>query len=83
MVPWNAVRMKIQLKLMGILKDRTPPDGLLELVEGSRIEDVLRELTIDVKSIQVITVNGSLERDRTRVLEDGDELSVIPPVGGG
>jgi len=75
--------MRIQLKLMGVLKDRTPEDGSLELTAGSSVEDALRALAIELDRIQVFTVNGSLERDRGRVLEDGDELSVIPPVGGG
>ncbi|MBP90304.1 MAG: molybdopterin synthase sulfur carrier subunit [Planctomycetaceae bacterium] len=75
--------MKIQLKLMGVLKDKTPEDGSLELVDGSTVEDTLRALDIDTERVQVFTVNGSLERDRARVLAEGDELSVIPPVGGG
>ena len=81
--PRKTVRMKIQIKLMGVLKDRTPEDGSLELTDGASVEDVLRALDIESERVQVITVNGSLERDRARVLEAGDELSVIPPVGGG
>ena len=75
--------MKIQLKLMGVLKSRTPEGGSIELADGSSVEDALRALAIESASVQVFTVNGSLERNRARVLEEGDELSVIPPVGGG
>ncbi len=75
--------MKVRLKLMGVLKTKTPEDGQLELEDGATIEDVLRALDVPVESVQVFTVNGSLERDRSRVLSDGDELSVLPPAVGG
>jgi sulfur carrier protein ThiS len=75
--------MQIQLKLMGVLKQQSTPDSKLELADGATIEDALKALEVPSKSVQVFTVNGSLERNRERVLVDGDELSVIPPVGGG
>lgn len=75
--------MEVKLKLMGILKDRMPESGALELADGATVQDALNTLEIDAKTIQVLTVNGSFERDRGRVLSAGDELSVIPPVGGG
>ncbi len=40
-------------------------------------------LDIPVDSVQVFTVNGELVRDKQRVLSDGNELTVLPPVGGG
>jgi molybdopterin converting factor small subunit len=73
----------IRLKLMGILKPRTPPGGVLEVADGATIDDVLRALDIVPQSIRVFTVNGEFERDRSRALAANDELSAIPPVGGG
>ena len=75
--------MKIQLKLMGVLKERSPEGGQLSLPDGATIEEALTALEIPGDSVQVFTVNGKLERDRSRVLVESDELSVIPPVGGG
>lgn len=75
--------MEIQLKLMGVLKDRTPDDGKLEVADGATILDVLAALEIQPDSVQTFTVNGQLERDRSRELAGGDELSILPPVGGG
>ena len=75
--------MRVQLKLMGFLKAKTPADGELQLPEGGTIEDVLRALEIAVESVQVFTVNGNFVRDRNHTLADGDELTVLPPVGGG
>ncbi len=75
--------MIIRLKLMGVIKDRTPEGGALEIADGATITDVLAALDIAADSVQTFTVNGRLERDRSRTLADGDELSILPPVGGG
>jgi hypothetical protein len=75
--------MLIRLKLMGMLKARTPPGGALEVADGATIDDVLRALDIVSPALRVFTVNGVFERDRSRVLAPDDELTAIPPVGGG
>jgi sulfur carrier protein ThiS len=75
--------MQIRLKLMGMLKARTPAGGVLEVADGATIDDVLHALGITSQTLRVFTVNGQFERDRSRVLAANDELSVIPPVGGG
>ncbi|MEO7156256.1 MAG: MoaD/ThiS family protein [Vicinamibacterales bacterium] len=75
--------MQIRLKLMGVLKARTPPGGEIELADGATIDDVLRALDIAPEKLKVFTVNGQFERDRSRMLAPNDELTVIPPVGGG
>jgi sulfur carrier protein ThiS len=75
--------MQIRLKLMGMLKAKTPAGGALEVADGATIDDVLRALEIAPHTIRVFTVNGEFERDRSRVLAPNDELSAIPPVGGG
>jgi sulfur carrier protein ThiS len=75
--------VQIRLKLMGMLKARTPPGGAIEVADGATIDDVLRALDIAPQTVRVFTVNGEFERDRARVLAPNDELSAIPPVGGG
>jgi molybdopterin converting factor small subunit len=75
--------MKINIKLMGVLKDKTPSDGTLDLTDGATIADALTALGISSDTVQVCTVNGRLERDLQNPLAAGDELSVVPPVGGG
>ena len=75
--------MKIQVKLMGVLKDKNPPDHELELSDGDSIETALTALDIPIDSVQVFTINGQIVRDRGHALSEGDELTVLPPVGGG
>lgn len=75
--------MRIRLKLMGVLKAKTPVGGALDVPEGATIADVLQALDIAPERLRVFTINGQFERDRARVLAPDDELTVIPPVGGG
>lgn len=75
--------MEIQIKLMGMLAGKTPADGKLQLQDGDSIEQALVALDIPVDSVAAFTVNGSLVKDRQHVLTAGDEVTVLPPVGGG
>ena len=75
--------MRIQIKAMGMLKERTPPGGVLELEGSPTIADMLDQLEIDAEAIQAVTINGAIERDQSRRLVDGDDIVILPPVGGG
>lgn len=75
--------MHVRIKLSGFLKEKTPNGGTLELPAAATIDDVLARLGIQAASVQSSLVNGKFERNRGRVLQDGDELSLLPPVGGG
>jgi sulfur carrier protein ThiS len=75
--------MRIRIKLMGMLKSRTPEGGALEVADGATIEDALHALGLAPQATHVVSVNGRLERDRRRALAPDDELTVVPPVGGG
>ena len=75
--------MKIKIKLMGMLKDRTPEGGELELPDNGTISDVLTVLEIDPDSVQAFSINGAIQRDKATKINDNDELTVLPPVGGG
>lgn len=75
--------MKIKLKLMGMLKEKTPENGEMELAQGAVINDVLENLGVPEGTVKVFTVNGDVVRDTSFPLSEGDELTVLPPVGGG
>ena len=75
--------MQITVKLMGMLAAQAPGDGQLQLHDGASIEDALLALDIPVDSVAAFTVNGSLVKDRQQALAEGDDLTVLPPVGGG
>ena len=75
--------IRLQIKLMGLLKERMPENGELLLASEPKLGEVLKILEIRPETIQACSVNGSIERNPDRVLHDGDELTVLPPVGGG
>lgn len=75
--------MQVQVKLMGMLKPHAPPDGKLDLPTDATIRDVLTRLSVEPQSIAVCSVNGRLVRHFDHPLQDGDELTILPPVGGG
>lgn len=81
--------MKIQLKLFSMAKEITGyGDRTIELPDGARAEtmlDVLAEQHPKLsqwKPILRVAVNWEYV-DNTRVLRDGDEVAIIPPVSGG
>ena len=75
--------MQVRVKLMGVFKPKTPAGGILDISDGATVESALNELDIPVQRVQVVTINGTFERDYSRALEPDDELTVLAPVGGG
>ena len=75
--------MQIRLKLMGVLKGKTPEGEVLDLSAGATITNALEALAISADGVQTFFVNGKVERDQGLELADGDELTILPPVGGG
>jgi|GEM_PF-670189 len=76
-------RVNVRVKLMGLLKGKSPPGGSVELPQGATIAQALEVLDIPADSVQVLMVNGTLQLDRGYRLADNDELTILAPVGGG
>lgn len=82
--------MRITLRLFASLRKHLPPGSPrthceLELADGATLHDVLRTLSIPREMAQMVLVNGEQDDDRHfgRVLNDGDVVSIFPPVAGG
>ena len=75
--------MKIKIKLMGMLKSHSPPNGELDFDDPPSIAEVLAALDLPSDAAQAFSVNGAIQRDKTARLQNNDELVVLPPVGGG
>lgn len=75
--------MQVRVKLMGVLKSKSPPDDVLDLSDESTINDLLSALGIDASFVQIVMVNNRPQPNRDTVLAADDELTVLAPVGGG
>ena len=83
--------MQISVKTGGLLYEYLPPErtgnrASLEVADGATAAAVMRQLGLPEDGTYLVIVNGELvpERERAaRVLADGDQLSINPPLKGG
>ena len=79
--------IEVELKLFGnlrrFLKDgQIDEKGLIQINDGSTIEDIIKNLNIDRDETKIILVNGRpCELDS--VLRDDDRVVIFPAVVGG
>jgi molybdopterin converting factor small subunit len=80
--------MHVRIKLMAALRSKLPPGSqggtaVLDLDPGTSIARALEKLGLSAGQVHLVLVNGDMEPNRERLLTDGDELVVFPPVAGG
>jgi thiamine biosynthesis protein ThiS len=77
--------VRLTVRLFGDLR-RHLPDGQealdLELPEGSTVLAMLKQAGIDPNEVWVVRVNKKIVSEE-HPLQDGDDLEVFEPVGGG
>ncbi|MFQ5881840.1 MAG: cupin domain-containing protein [Candidatus Methylomirabilales bacterium] len=81
--------MKIEIKLFASLRKLLPPDAdgsaaTIEIEDGLTVAGLLEHLKVPEELAQLVLVNGAnIEGDYARTLQEGDTVSVFPPVAGG
>lgn len=77
--------MRVNVVLYGMLRERLAKASrgrlTVELPEGSCLADLRARLGI--QSTVGCSINGQIERDPGRVLQDGDEIHIFQSIGGG
>ena len=77
--------MEVHLQLYSILREKLPPEAkgraVMQLDENASLADLLEELNITRRV--VISVNDEHETDRSRQLQDGDEIKIFSSISGG
>jgi len=79
--------MEIKLNLFATLARYMPNKAkgnscIVEVGEGTRVEDLLRALKIPANEIKLVFLNGVHARG-DEILKDGDRVGIFPPIGGG
>ncbi len=77
--------MKITVELRSYLDQYAPGDDATfpyEVAGGATVRDVLDRLQITDELAAAVIVGGEAS-DTERTLEDGDRLTLIPPLAGG
>ena len=84
--------MRITFKLYANLTDFLPPAAQatnslpLDVPAGATVADVIARQNLPEKSVHLVLVNGvyvPAEQRATRVLAEGEELAIWPPIAGG
>ena len=77
--------MRISVRLYNRLQRLLPSEANgqteLDMPEGCKVEDVYGML--DIARSHPIAVNGVIERNLERALEEGDQVSLFSPISGG
>ncbi len=74
--------MTIQVQVKLFLHLRKNRIQTVELTDGSDAGDLVRQLGLRLEEVGVLSIN---DRQATldKKLEEGDIISIIPPIGGG
>jgi molybdopterin converting factor small subunit len=77
--------LDVHVQLYSILREKLPAEArgrtTLQIEGGATLADIVELL--EIKRNIVIGVNGAYERDHSRPLQDGDELTIFSVVSGG
>jgi molybdopterin converting factor small subunit len=75
--------MKVSVRLRGNLRHPGAPEiHVVEVDEGAMVGDLIGLLGLRPGEVWLVMLDGQLV-DTDRPLQPGDELSLVPPVGGG
>ncbi|MGE5380769.1 MAG: MoaD/ThiS family protein [Methylocystaceae bacterium] len=74
--------MQVDVKLFATLRDGRFKVKRTELVEPCRVIDVINRYKLPLKEVAICLVNGR-DADSNYLLQEGDTVSIFPPVGGG
>lgn len=74
--------MQVNVKLFATLRDGRFKQDTTELDKNSRVLDVLTKYELPLEEVAICLVNGR-DADNEYVLQNGDTVSLFPPVGGG
>ena len=82
-----SLMITVQVRLYATLRRRFPSQGLGEtmpvaLPDRATVGQLIENLALPAEQVKVVFVNQRIRPDDT-ILNDGDQIGIFPPVGGG
>jgi len=74
--------MQIKVRLFATLREGREKEYLMTLNKPETALDITNRLDINAQDIAILLVNG-MDRPLEIEIQDGDVVSIFPPVGGG
>jgi len=83
----SIIKMIVKVKLFATLRKYLPDLELgsskdVQIDHGTTIEQLYKNLGIPIEEIKLAYVNG-IYCEPDYILNDGDEIGIFPPIGGG
>jgi molybdopterin converting factor small subunit len=80
--------VRVRVLAFGRIRDLLGAEQTLDLPAGARLRDVLPGLSGRFSQLQTLAASTRIARNgriapADEPIEDGDELALLPPVGGG
>lgn len=72
----------VHLTLVGLLKKYGPAQSSLTVEPGRTVMDVIEDLGLNPDLVAIVMVNGR-QKFKSYRLQDGDNVKLVPMVGGG
>ena len=77
-------KINVTVKFFAMLREYGPTKETISVPENSPIELLFKRYQIPKEAWRtIIIVNGRPHKDLETVINDGDIVSIFPPIGGG
>lgn len=74
--------MEVEVRLFATFREGREKKQKIKISENTTILDIIKILNIDENEVAIMLLNGR-DGNSDRMLNDGDVISLFPPVGGG
>ena len=74
--------MEVEVRLFATFREGREKKQKIKISENTTILDIIKILNIDENEVAIMLLNGR-DGNSDRMLNDGDIISLFPPVGGG
>ena len=74
--------MEVEVRLFATFREGREKKQKIKIKQNTTILDIIKMLNIDENEVAIMLLNGR-DGNSDRMLNDGDVISLFPPVGGG